>query len=604
MEGHTLFNPGFLGGSFNWWVGQVSEDSFWRTNIIPTVHSSPDTNKGWGYRYKVRIIGLHKWGEEAIDSEDLPWAQVMYPITAGGGQGGSFATPGIRQGNMVFGFFMDQDEQQIPVIMGILGNNQRQPKSSSMADDRVTDNKPGHVGSTALGDGTKPKPYEGETKPVTPEFQLKQEKPQGDTAEDKQWASVCAPPIAGTQLNQFGLDPGQTLSSIPGGMDIAAEARTQAEADGLTGQAVEDAAMKAVGDYKAKQCAARNSPNAPSKGSAVLEAVDGVHTGTVDDKKKDTKGNVKFVKLSPCDPTGSAISGIQTLLDNLMNYIDGWLSTISSYIDAAASFIDSLADMETMLANIACEIAKYIKIIFDKIMEYVLKTLNKATVPAVAALPSTMRSMFGDVKDIITELICCLYNQMMENMCETIAGVLGDIFNLKDLEEEAIAAADSGSSSSAGSSSSDRTAPKVPMCCAETIVAEILIMNQSTIEESNNAIVQNLDTFIDDIQEEMAGLTDMWDDINASIGDITGSISGALSFQNLAMNILGCELSVSCPTNDYYTLGGGGSGQPDSEQVSAKAIENKVSEGPQQTAVAKKGTPFVAPTNAQQDVVP
>ena len=32
-----------------------------------------------------------------IPSDQLPWAQVMYPITAGGGQGGSFQTPGIKQ---------------------------------------------------------------------------------------------------------------------------------------------------------------------------------------------------------------------------------------------------------------------------------------------------------------------------------------------------------------------------------------------------------------------------------------------------------------------------------------------------------------------------
>ena len=34
MEGSSLFNPGFLGGNFNWWVGQVSDDSVWRDNII------------------------------------------------------------------------------------------------------------------------------------------------------------------------------------------------------------------------------------------------------------------------------------------------------------------------------------------------------------------------------------------------------------------------------------------------------------------------------------------------------------------------------------------------------------------------------------------
>ena len=151
MEGSSLFNPGFLGGNFNWWVGQVSDDSVWRDNIIPTVHSDKSTNPGWGYRYKVRILGIHDWGEESIASEDLPWAQVMYPITAGGGQGSAYQTPAIRQGNMVIGFFMDQQDQQIPVIMGILGNNLQQPLSTTVGDNRVTNTKSGNIGIGAIG---------------------------------------------------------------------------------------------------------------------------------------------------------------------------------------------------------------------------------------------------------------------------------------------------------------------------------------------------------------------------------------------------------------------------------------------------------------------
>ncbi len=123
MEGGTLFNPGFLGASFNWWVGQIPDDSYWRENINPETYKSKKDIPGWGYRYKVRIIGLHDKEEETIKSDQLPWAQVMYPVTAGGGQGGSMQTANIRQGMFVFGFFLDGVDQQVPVIMGVLGNN-------------------------------------------------------------------------------------------------------------------------------------------------------------------------------------------------------------------------------------------------------------------------------------------------------------------------------------------------------------------------------------------------------------------------------------------------------------------------------------------------
>ena len=46
----------------------------------------------------------------------------MYSVW-GGGQGGSFQTPGIKEGMFVFGFFLDGNDEQVPIIMGVLGNN-------------------------------------------------------------------------------------------------------------------------------------------------------------------------------------------------------------------------------------------------------------------------------------------------------------------------------------------------------------------------------------------------------------------------------------------------------------------------------------------------
>ena len=121
MEG-ALFNPEFLGSKFLWWVGQVADDRTWRTNEDPHGGKDPKKRKGgYGHRYKVRIMGLHDQDEESVPSDHLPWAQVMYPVTAGGGQGGSRQSPNIRQGNFVFGFFLDGQDQQLPIIMGIMG---------------------------------------------------------------------------------------------------------------------------------------------------------------------------------------------------------------------------------------------------------------------------------------------------------------------------------------------------------------------------------------------------------------------------------------------------------------------------------------------------
>ena len=67
----SLYNPGFLGEHFNWWIGQIADDSTWRDNILPGKFTDRNSVVGWGYRYKVRIIGLHDQDEESLRSEEL-----------------------------------------------------------------------------------------------------------------------------------------------------------------------------------------------------------------------------------------------------------------------------------------------------------------------------------------------------------------------------------------------------------------------------------------------------------------------------------------------------------------------------------------------------
>jgi hypothetical protein len=65
-------------------------------------------------RVKVRIYGLHN---DNILSEDLPWAQVITPITEGGttGLGGIL---GVKPDAQVFGIFLDGQNSQLPLILG------------------------------------------------------------------------------------------------------------------------------------------------------------------------------------------------------------------------------------------------------------------------------------------------------------------------------------------------------------------------------------------------------------------------------------------------------------------------------------------------------
>ena len=92
---------------FNWWIGQVE-----------TGRESDPKKSG---RYRVRIVGVHLKEGQQTPTEQLPWANVVMPVTTPFSDGKSSATAELRAGNWVIGFFLDNDRQK-PVIMGSIGH--------------------------------------------------------------------------------------------------------------------------------------------------------------------------------------------------------------------------------------------------------------------------------------------------------------------------------------------------------------------------------------------------------------------------------------------------------------------------------------------------
>ena len=110
IEESLLGNSQFLGrDGFRWWIGQIPPRK--------AQADQTDDGKGWAYRYKVRIMGYHPFTDDVPD-EDLPWAICLLPTTAGSGAANYSTSTCLQQGDVVFGFFMDGDEGQIPAIIG------------------------------------------------------------------------------------------------------------------------------------------------------------------------------------------------------------------------------------------------------------------------------------------------------------------------------------------------------------------------------------------------------------------------------------------------------------------------------------------------------
>ena len=89
----------FIGLSgFVWWIGEVED------RVDPLQLN----------RCRVRIFGWHTEDKSMLPTTDLPWAQAVIPLN----NSKHFSAPKI--GEWVLGFFMDGEQAQIPVMLGVL----------------------------------------------------------------------------------------------------------------------------------------------------------------------------------------------------------------------------------------------------------------------------------------------------------------------------------------------------------------------------------------------------------------------------------------------------------------------------------------------------
>jgi len=117
----SLHSPDIIGPQF-FLMGQVVDESNWQSNINPKIHERDDV-PGWGFRYKVRIFGRDTKSKENVSDDQLDWADVALPVTAGSGHAGSVQTPNIRQGAFVMGYYRDGIAATQPVITFLLPND-------------------------------------------------------------------------------------------------------------------------------------------------------------------------------------------------------------------------------------------------------------------------------------------------------------------------------------------------------------------------------------------------------------------------------------------------------------------------------------------------
>ena len=568
------FNQGFVGQGFNWWIGQVADDSTWRDNINPGKFRSKESVPGWGYRYKVRIFGLHDLGEESIESKNLPWANIMYPVTAGAYLQASGQTPMVRQGNIVFGFFLDGPGQQQPVIMGVLGNNAQTQLATTIGDSRVTSKKDGTLGTSGYAKQKGGEPV-GNSASTPPDSDKGTEKPKSKEQEQE-----SAPNPPGVGLNIFGLPSNRnpTVSQI----QSIQSAKAEAEKLGLTALATADLVKNRVAAGIANRTKEANSPRSPVQPGATLEG-EAIHLQNAAALKLDAVYHFKRVLMKPDNLVESANKAMQTDMDNMVQAIDKHMNALSSYTDAV-SMTKGVENLKKLISDSSKQQSKYMKVVMDKVMEFNQKALNKEMTAAVSALPSSERYKFLDLKENMEQEILSSFNGITGGMGGLLEGVISKILNLDGdpatgtpgLIDQAMEAALNQSPSDPNNPEPLKGMPKVPICTSEDVIATVLAASREQIDKTNNDIIGGIDGFIGDTMKEMAGVSGALGGMLSKLGNINGSITQALNFENITSNIFPFELPPNPAVSDFYTFANGGSGQAQTQLPSPKAVEAAV----------------------------
>ena len=95
------------------WIG--SEGFTWFLGIVQDINDPLSCG-----RVKIRCIGWHSDNMNELPIDNLPWAQVLMPVTSASTSSVGRSGTGLLNGSYVMGFFLDGENAQQPIVMGSL----------------------------------------------------------------------------------------------------------------------------------------------------------------------------------------------------------------------------------------------------------------------------------------------------------------------------------------------------------------------------------------------------------------------------------------------------------------------------------------------------
>ena len=159
-------------------MNNSSSDSFyglgtheWIGIILPykSQQNQQDGMAGFGIRRRGAIMGYHPSDVSQIPDDQIVFALVALPPTAGSGAAGRKMSVRLTQGDVVLGKFLDGNAKQNPIILHVLGRTQNAKFQSGRFG-----LKTGFVGSSKQTNLNPPNPSDG-----TPSQEFNADTPEG-----------------------------------------------------------------------------------------------------------------------------------------------------------------------------------------------------------------------------------------------------------------------------------------------------------------------------------------------------------------------------------------------------------------------------------------
>ena len=375
MIEESLLKSNFIGkDGFIWWIGQVADPSVWRnenSRVDGKKQKSGESNdeEAWGYRCKVRIIGYHSFDKNELSDENLPWAHILTSASDGApGQGGFGKLPLLVGGESVFGFFLDGEDAQQPVVMSCF---HRTP---------------------AVVNVPNPNPFQAFT---------------------------------GKKGN---LSSGATRNKQQGKGDIKEPSKTIENPVSFTSNdQLLQTAFNSSTDFGIGSVGGSNYSSVFSDNSTLnLGSVFGKPNIPLDQLYYDDAAHTSFLKNF--QPVQGSNGCEDNLISQISSAIEGFISFINELEQTALGFIDpirnKIVDIQGEIRSIARLIASIVKLAINAIRDNIFKLIGKLFLVLGITIPPPIQLPISEAAKNILNLIFCIFEKLFGPILDFIMGLL------------------------------------------------------------------------------------------------------------------------------------------------------------------------------------